>query len=116
LRLRRHQRLRTAEVAAVLAAGRRYKGTQYLTMQARGNGLDIARIALIIPKRHLPRAVDRNRVKRLLREWFRTNQAHLKGNDVLLRLTSPIAALTGQCTSRLLGEAGELSARLEPTP
>jgi ribonuclease P protein component len=49
----------------------------------------IARLALIVPKRHLPRAVDRNRVKRVLREWFRRRQDSLQGNDLLVRLTRP---------------------------
>jgi ribonuclease P protein component len=88
LRYRRRQRLQTAEVGAVLAAGRRLRG-QPLSLQLRGNGLGIARLGLIVPKRHLPRAVDRNRVKRVLREWFRHHQASLEGRDLLVRLTSP---------------------------
>jgi len=39
-----------------------------------------------VPKRVFPRAVDRNRVKRVLREWFR-KQAGLGGRDILIRVT-----------------------------
>jgi ribonuclease P protein component len=41
----------------------------------------------------VPRAVDRNRIKRLVREWFRHRQHGLAGRDVLVRLTQgPIEA------------------------
>jgi len=43
-------------------------------------------MAVVVPKRHLRRAVDRNRAKRLLREWFRLNQERFGGNDLLLRV------------------------------
>lgn len=33
-----------------------------------------ARIAFAVPRRHLPRAVDRNRVRRMLREAYRLNK------------------------------------------
>ncbi len=89
-RYRRRQRLKKAEVAAVLAAGKRLRG-ESVSVQVRDNGLGFARLGLIIPKRHLPRAVDRNRVKRLWREWFRHHQERLQGSDVLLRLVAPVA-------------------------
>lgn len=57
-------------------------------MQVRSNAQSIARLGLIVPKRCLPRAVDRNRVKRVLREWFRIHQVGLTGRDVLVRLVA----------------------------
>ena len=44
------------------------------------------RLGLIVPKRVLARAVDRNRARRLLREWFRTNQKRFGGSDLLVRV------------------------------
>lgn len=62
----------------------------------RGNGISVllggsvsgeARLGLIVPKRILQRAVDRNRVKRVLREWFRHGRTRLAGRDCVIRLT-----------------------------
>jgi ribonuclease P protein component len=41
---------------------------------------------MVVPKRLLNRAVDRNRVKRLVRERFRLIQREIAGNDWLVRL------------------------------
>ena len=57
------------------------------------NGLDYPRLGLVIPKSHLPCAVDRNRAKRLLREWFRRNQARLGGCDLVVRVSTRPAEL-----------------------
>ncbi len=89
-RFRRRQRLKRADVAAVLATGKRRRAVS-VSVQVRENGLDIARFGVIVPKRHVPRAVDRNRVKRLLREWFRLQQARLQGSDVLVRVVAPLS-------------------------
>ena len=57
-----------------------------LLIQVRENGLDLSRLGLIVPKRFLPLSVDRNLMKRHVREWFRLRQAALKVRDVLVRL------------------------------
>lgn len=45
-------------------------------------------MAVVVPKRLLGRAVDRNRSKRLIREWFRHRQQDFVGADLLIRLVS----------------------------
>lgn len=57
-----------------------------LDLYAAPNGLEYPRLGLIVPKRILGRAVDRNRVKRILREAFRLMQMGLGGLDVVIRL------------------------------
>ena len=52
------------------------------------NGLDYARLGMIVPKKILATAVARNRVKRLIREAFRLNQSELAGLDVVARIKS----------------------------
>ena len=44
-----------------------------------------ARLGLLISRRHAPRAVERNRIKRCIREAFRLVQERLGPIDVLVR-------------------------------
>jgi ribonuclease P protein component len=44
-----------------------------------------ARLGLLISRRHAPRAVVRNRIKRCIREAFRLEQERLGPIDVLVR-------------------------------
>lgn len=43
-----------------------------------------ARLGLVVGKKHLKKAVDRNRFKRLVRESFRHHQEQLKGLDIIV--------------------------------
>ncbi len=60
-----------------------------LLVQVRENELGLSRLGLIVPKRFIPLSVDRNLMKRLVREWFRLRQVALKGRDVLVRVSGP---------------------------
>lgn len=42
------------------------------------------RLGLVIAKKHVPKAVHRNRLKRALREVFRTQQASLPSLDIVV--------------------------------
>lgn len=55
---------------------------------ARPNGTGSARLGLIVGKRVLKRAVDRNRAKRLIRESFR-QRVEMPAVDVVVRLAAP---------------------------
>jgi len=50
------------------------------------NAMTGARLGMIIGKRHLPRAVDRNRIKRAIRESFRRHWVDLPKIDVVIQL------------------------------
>ncbi|MFA5081454.1 MAG: ribonuclease P protein component [Hydrogenophilaceae bacterium] len=50
------------------------------------NGLPYSRLGLVVPKKILPRAVDRNRARRILREVFRLSQPRLASLDVIVRV------------------------------
>ncbi len=56
----------------------------HLTVLARQNGLDHARLGLAISKRMIKTAVGRNRVKRQIRESFRHHQTQLAGLDIVV--------------------------------
>jgi ribonuclease P protein component len=89
-RLRKSQRLESDDVAAALKAGTARR-TERFRLSARPNDLAYARLALVVPKRFAPRAVDRNRVRRLIRETFRLHQLRFAGQDLVVRLTAPLA-------------------------
>ena len=55
-------------------------------LYATANGESGARLGLIVGKRQLKRAVDRNRVKRVLRETFRLRRSILPPIDIVVQL------------------------------
>jgi ribonuclease P protein component len=84
-RLRRIQRLQSAAVAAALQSGRTARAQRFV-LHTRVNSLGYPRLALVVPKRLVRKAVDRNRIRRQAREAFRRRQAELGGHDFVLRL------------------------------
>ena len=67
----------------VFAHGVRSRGPA-LTVLARPNGRPVARLGLAIARKHLRRAVDRNRVKRRIRASFRKHHKALRGLDIVV--------------------------------
>lgn len=57
---------------------------QFFLILARPNGLDHPRLGLVVAKKHLSLAVQRNRIKRLVRETFRQQQNQLIGLDMIV--------------------------------
>jgi len=55
-------------------------------LYVRPNGEPLARIGIITSKRVASRAVDRNRMKRLVREAFRSMRLRLQGFDIVVQL------------------------------
>ncbi|WP_221774916.1 ribonuclease P protein component, partial [Citrobacter braakii] len=55
-----------------------------LLILARENGLDHPRLGLVIGKKSVKLAVQRNRLKRLMRDSFRLNQKMLAGLDIVI--------------------------------
>lgn len=54
------------------------------TVLCRGNDCGAARLGMAISKKHCRAATARNRIKRIIRESFRQNQAALSGLDVVV--------------------------------
>jgi ribonuclease P protein component len=60
------------------------------------NQLEKPRDGYVLAKKQLKRAVDRNRVKRLIRESFRQHQHDLVSNDFVILARSGIVELDNQ--------------------
>ncbi|MBC7752330.1 MAG: ribonuclease P protein component [Candidatus Saccharibacteria bacterium] len=67
--------------------------------------LDHARIGLVIAKRKIRRAHERNRVKRLARESFRLHQAELPALDIVLMAKADAQMLSNEVLQQELNLA-----------
>ena len=93
-RFRDAYRLRkTDEYSSVFAFKRAIKG-RYLIVHYRPNALSTARLGVVVAKKLARRAVQRNLVKRIVREGFRRQRAHLPCLDLVIRLNRPLADAT----------------------
>ena len=73
--------LSSAEFTRVFRNGRRH---HFATMTVYAAPSQHARLGLAVPKKHIRRAVDRNRVKRVLRETFRNARHGLAPYDIVV--------------------------------
>ncbi|NKC15716.1 MAG: ribonuclease P protein component [Gammaproteobacteria bacterium] len=63
-----------------------------------------ARLGMAIAKRIVPRAIDRNRIKRLVRESFRQHHAVLPPLDIVVTARPLIRNATNEAITRTLNE------------
>ena len=87
--------LKPAEFSRVFRQAHRSSDRQ-LTILASSNELGLPRLGLAISKKHAQRAVDRNRIKRLIRESFRQNQASLPAADFVVMAKPVTKTATNQ--------------------
>ena len=67
---------------------------RYFTVLMRTNSTAAARLGLAIAKKQVRRAVDRNRIKRIVRESFRHHQQELGSVDCVVMARRDTAAAT----------------------
>ena len=77
------------EFERVLTHARRMSSRNF-SAWALPNELDGARLGIIAGRKAARRAVDRNRGKRLIREWFRLAMTELPALDVIVQLRTPL--------------------------
>jgi len=73
---------------AVFRTGRRSEG-EYLQLVSAPAGGACGRVGYVIGAKALPRAVDRNRLRRMLRVVLRDAKALISGVDVVVRIKRP---------------------------
>lgn len=75
---------------------------RYLLILATPNGLQRPRLGLVIGKKNVRLAVQRNRVKRHIRESFRLNQHKLPDIDAIVLARSQLDQLSDSALDALL--------------
>ena len=89
-----------------------------VTLVVRPNGTNHPRLGLAVARRVAPRAVDRHRLKRQIRESFRHNVELLGGLDVVVLARPGMEKLESRCLGGLLArqwKRAALSGRIEAT-
>lgn len=90
-----------------------------ILLLARHNDLDHARLGLVIARKSVRHAVDRNRIKRVARESFRHQRVELGNIDIIVLArkglgeldSAALHALFGQLWRRLIKSADKHSSR-----
>ncbi|HSQ82901.1 MAG TPA: ribonuclease P protein component [Casimicrobiaceae bacterium] len=93
---------------AVFRTGARHDA-RYLQLIAAPAAQPPGRVGYVIGRKMMPRAVDRNRLRRRLREMLRAARPALEAFDVILRVKRSVARTE---IDMVLGEAQRLLARL----
>lgn len=91
----RQNRLVKHEVERLLRVGARLSRADFIVKLGE-NQVSRGRIAIAVPKRVLKSAVDRNRVKRVIRETFRQHPVRGFSVDMLVTLRSDVQAAPGE--------------------
>jgi ribonuclease P protein component len=82
--------------------------TDYVMVMVRPNAVGYPRLGMIVAKRVLARSVDRNRVKRCVRESFRQALPELPACDFVVRLlTKPTPGDEARDLVRTFKRAGQ---------
>lgn len=81
-----HRLRQAGEFGAVFACRRVLRGT-WFNLHYCANSQGSARLGLVVPKRNARRAVQRNAIRRVIRECFRGLRLQLPHYDLVFRLT-----------------------------
>nr|WP_232233491.1 ribonuclease P protein component [Pseudomonas putida] len=87
-----------------------------LLILARENGLDHPRLGLVIGKKSVKLAVQRNRLKRLMRDSFRLNQQSLAGLDIVIVARKGLGEIENPELHQHFGKLWKRLARSRPSP
>ena len=94
---RRYRLTKTDEFSSVFGFRRAIRGKLLmLHYQPRPEGMTEPRLGLVVGKKLLKHSVDRNRLKRIVREQFRLHRASLPNMDLVVRLAVKPKPLDGK--------------------
>lgn len=100
---------RSDEFRTVFSRGKRYLRSGLVVIATPGACRE-ARLGLAVAKRRVPRAVDRNRVKRIIRESFRHSRGRLGAVDVVVLARDGTAGMSNrQLSGQLHGIWAEIA-------
>lgn len=91
-------------------------GSPQITILGRQNLLEHPRIGLTVAKKHVKRAHERNRIKRLTRESFRLRQHELPPMDFVVVAKKGIAQLDNHALMEALDKLWRRHCRQAPAP
>jgi ribonuclease P protein component len=77
--------LKTDEISSVFDFRRQSNG-EYFRFLVKPNQLSVPRVAVVVSKKVVHRAVERNYCKRVARELFRIRQGKLSGLDLVIQI------------------------------
>lgn len=86
---RAYRLLKTDEFSSVFSL-RQARSNAFFQVFARPNGLEHARLGLVVGRKVSKRAVRRNYIKRNVREWFRLHRHELGSIDYVVRAKVPL--------------------------
>ena len=83
-RFRFYNRLKRPEEFSAVFLSRKRSSDNFFLFLAINNNTNLARLGLAVPKKNISGAVERNRIKRFIRESFRMQKDRLRGKDVVV--------------------------------
>jgi len=84
----RYKLLKTDDFSSVFSFRQRIFGDT-LTMLVMPNERDYPRLGIVVSKKTARRAVARNYMRRVVREWFRHHREQVLGHDLVIRVNKP---------------------------
>lgn len=88
-RLTKTHKLQKADEFSSVFVFRKVRVGKYFKLHYKPNELANSRLGFMVSKKNHKRANKRNYMKRIIREYFRLNQAHWNAIDLIIRVQKP---------------------------
>ena len=78
------------EIQTVFEKGKKRCSPKFNLYYLRNDNKAVLKLSIFISKKKVKRAVDRNRIRRIIKEFFRTEARKLKGYSIICILRVPV--------------------------